>query len=45
MAISGNSMTLFHPPDAGCLTFVDEDGFSSGRYWMITKRGTIDILS
>jgi hypothetical protein len=45
MAINGKSITIFHPPDAGSLVFVDEDGFSSGKYWMINKRGSIQTLS
>jgi len=45
MAINGNSMTIWNPADAGCLTFVDEDGFASGRNWQITTTGSIKRLS
>ena len=45
MAINGNSMTIWNPADVGCLTFVDEDGFSSGHFWQITSNAKIKQLS
>lgn len=43
--VNGNSITIFHPHDAGSMTFVDEDSFGSGRFWQLTSTGSIRTLS